>query len=129
METVLFQAHSGVRYAVLLAGVIALAILLLGRFRGRPFGRNASLSGAIFAGLLDLQVLLGLATVAVRPWYPALIGHIALMVVAAVTSHAVRARLRRAKEDARRYALAQLALVLPLLLILAGITAIGRRVI
>jgi heme A synthase len=125
----LFQAHSGLRYAVLLAGLVALVILLTGRFGHRPYGRGANLSGAIFTGLLDLQVLLGIGTVALRPWYPALIGHIALMVLALVAAHIFRARAKRADNDARRYAMAQLALVLPLLLILAGVTAIGKRVI
>lgn len=129
MELILFQAHSGLRYAVLIAGLVALGVLLAGRFGRKPYGRASDIAGASFAGLLDLQVLLGIATVIVRPWYPALIGHIVLMVLALVAAHIFRARLKRADSDARRYAMAQLALVVPLLLILAGITAIGRRVI
>ena len=129
MGIMLFHAHSGLRYAVLLAGIIALVVLEYGRFRKRPFGRGARIAGTTFLGLLDLQVLLGLATVLARPWFPALIGHIALMVLALAAAHALAIAGRRATSDSRRYALALLAVVVPLLLIVGGITAIGRPLV
>lgn len=129
MADMLFHAHSGLRYAVLLAGVVALAILLAGRFGGRPFGGGARVAGQVFTGLLDLQVLLGLATLLARAYYPALMGHIALMVLALVVAHGLGVAARRAPTDTARYGRALLAVVLPLILVVGGIMAIGRAVL
>ena len=51
----LFMAHSGVRYIVLLAGIIALALSLM---KGQD--ANARKAMGAFVGAVDLQVLLGL---------------------------------------------------------------------
>ncbi|NJD10088.1 MAG: hypothetical protein FIB01_06430 [Gemmatimonadetes bacterium] len=125
----LFPAHSGLRYAVLLAGIIALIILRWGGYRKQPFGRADRIAGVVFTALLDLQVLLGIATVLTRPWQPALIGHITLMVAALLSAHGLGVAARRAPTDTRRYNLALLAVLVPLLLIVAGIMAIGRRLL
>lgn len=129
MEEMLFQAHSGLRYLVLLAGVVALVLLLAGRFGGKPFGKGARVSTALFTGTLDLQVLLGLGVVAVRPWYGALIGHIVMMVLALIAAHGLRVAVKRADTDARRYTFALLAVIVPLVLIVGGIMAIGRPLV
>jgi hypothetical protein len=122
----LFQAHSGLRYLVLAAAVVALVLLAMGAFGSRPISRGARVSGAIFTGLLDLQVLLGLGTLLARPWYPALMGHITMMVLALVAAHGFRVAARRAPTDARRGTFALLAVAVPLVLVVGGILAIGR---
>jgi len=129
VEVMLFHAHSGLRYLVLLAGIVALVSLLQGRFGGRPYGRADRLTGAAFTGLLDVQVLLGVITVFVRPWFPALIGHIVMMVLALAVAHGLGIASRRANTESRRYSQALLAVVLPLLLIIGGVTAIGRSLV
>jgi hypothetical protein len=52
MQTMLFYAHSGLRYLVLLAGVIALAVLLLGYLKRRPYAGASRGVAAAFMGLL-----------------------------------------------------------------------------
>lgn len=123
----LFFAHSGLRYLVLLAGVVALVYLawsVLGRKQGSKGGRVVM---STFVGLLDLQILLGIVLVAMGDFYPALIGHIMTMVIAAVVAHGSAAYAKRpgvAKADAIRLA----GVVVTLVLIVAGILAIGRAV-
>jgi hypothetical protein len=125
----LFHAHSGLRYFVLLAAVVALVVLVHGRLTARAYTGPARIVGAVFTGLLDLQVVLGLALLVVWPFYPALTGHIVLMILAAVTAHGLRVAARKATTDAVRYTRALLAVAVPLVLVVAGILAIGRRVL
>lgn len=126
MGEMLFQAHSGLRYLVLLGALVALVLLALVRFGGRPLGGGARASSAIFTGLLDLQVLLGLGVLATRPYYPALIGHIVMMVLALAAAHGLRVGAKRAATEERRVTLLLVAVVLPLVLVVGGILAIGR---
>ena len=125
----LYQAHSGLRYLVLLAAVIALVALGIGLASGRaaPRGRVFALA---FTGLLDLQVLLGLGLVIGGIFYGALMGHIVMMVLAAVVAHASSIMARRSGDDERRATrLRFIGVVVALVLIVGGIMAIGRSVI
>jgi hypothetical protein len=123
----LFFAHSGLRYLVLLAGVVALVYLawaVMGRKQGGKGGRVVM---SAFVGLLDLQILLGIVLVAMGDFYPALIGHIMTMVIAAIAAHGSAAFAKRsevAKADQIRLA----GVVITLVLIVVGILAIGRAV-
>ncbi|HEX2093203.1 MAG TPA: hypothetical protein VHG28_12410 [Longimicrobiaceae bacterium] len=124
----MFAAHSGLRYLVLLAGVVALGYLAYGLATRRPHDRPARIVTAVFVGLLDLQLLLGILTLQVRPVYPALTGHIVMMVLAAVAAHGLSVAGKRSAEPRRRYALSLAGVAVALLLIVGGITAIGRGV-
>ena len=136
MSDIIFQAHSGIRYLVLLTGVIALLYMLVNLFRSRPWSRTAQILFGTFIGVLDLQVLLGVILVIVWPFYPALIGHIVLMLLAVSVAHgaSVVGRRRGAHADGQvmgrqRYAIALIGIAGALLLILAGIMAIQRSII
>jgi hypothetical protein len=123
---ILFHAHSGLRYLVLLAGLVALAYFVSGLVAKRPVGKGVRVLGAIFTGLLDLQVLLGLVMVAMGRYYPRLIGHIAMMVLAAAVTHALLVVNRKRPNPG--YLLPLIAVVAALALIAGGIMAIGRGV-
>ena len=118
----LFAAHSGLRYLVLLAGLVAVVYFALGLAQKRPYTRAVRTVGAIFSGLMDLQILLGLILVAMGRYYPQLIGHIVLMVLAAVVVHVLLARNRKRPQPG--YALPLAGVVLGLALLVAGILAI-----
>lgn len=120
----LFEAHSGLRYLVLLAGAIALVYFALGLASKKPAGKPVRILGSIFVGLLDLQVLLGLAMVAMGRWYPALAGHLAMMLLAAVLTHALLVLNR--KRTPPGFALPLIAVIVALVLIVGGVFAIGR---
>lgn len=124
MENMLFYAHSGLRFLVLLTAAIAAAVLLWGWRSGRPFAGQSRAVTAVFTGTLDLQILLGIATVLVRPWYGALIGHLVMMLAAAGAAHALTVYGRKQADARRAHLISFVGVVLALLLIVGGIMAI-----
>lgn len=128
LETV-FVLHSHIRYVVLLAAVAAVVLAIMG-MRGTTERRGAERGTmAAFVGVLDLQVLLGLVLLALFPYYAALIGHIVMMVLAAVTAHvgSIKARRREATGNAARVRLITVGLAL--VFIVGGIMAIQRPIL
>lgn len=124
----LYAAHSGLRYLVLLLGVVAALYLLFGWLTRRPYGSPARILVSAFVGLLDLQVLLGIGVLLTRPYYPALVGHIVMMLAAVLAAHGLSIAARRATEAPKRYVYSLSGVVLALLLVVGGILAIGRGV-
>jgi hypothetical protein len=123
-----FYAHSGLRYLVLLMGLVVMLHAAFRLARGHGYNDTARRLAAIFSGIVDVQVLLGIILVFTRTFYPALIGHITLMLTAAVVAHLSGIINRRRSESERSIGL-QLALTgLALLLMTAGILAIGRGI-
>lgn len=129
MSVVLFHAHSGLRYLVLAAAVVALVLLLIRRDRPEGLGRDSRIALGVYVGLLDLQILLGIILVATGVYYPRLIGHIAMMVLAAVAAHGFSVASRRAAQPRRQWTFALAAVAVSLLLIVLGIGAIGKSVL
>lgn len=127
MRGMLFHAHSGVRYLVLLAAALSLLSLLVCLVRRRQPGSLERKLMAAFAGSLDLQVLLGLLLLLQVPFYGALSGHLVLMLAAAAVLHGVAAvDKRRPQARAGRAMALATAVAGALLLIVGGIMAIGR---
>ena len=124
--TILFHAHSGLRYLVLLAGVAAIVVLLLGYVRGRAYAGPSRGLTAAFTGLLHLQVLLGIALVLTGIWYGALMGHLAMMIAAAILMPVLSAYAKKQPDGKKAHGVALAGVVLALLLILGGIMSIGR---
>jgi hypothetical protein len=122
-----FYAHSGLRYLVLLVGLVALAYFVSGLVAKRPVDKGVRVLGAAFTGLLDLQVLIGLIMVAMGRYYPQLIGHIVMMVLAAAVTHALLVINRKRPNPG--YLLPLIAVAGALALIAGGIMAIGRGVL
>ena len=127
MET-LFAVHSGVRYLVLFAGVIALVWFAWGKVRNRSFGGPAPALLAVFTGVLDVQVLLGISLLIGGRRPPAIGGHVACMVLAAIAIHST-ARTHGRRPQPKGYGLPLFGVALALALIVLGILAIGRRVL
>jgi hypothetical protein len=125
---ILFMAHSGVRYLVLLAGLIA-AVLAAASLRRGTLTRAGEVAGQAFVATIDVQVVLGLGVVFTRPFYGALIGHIVMMAAAATVAHAVWARVKRQPAGARPARLMLAGAVGALALIVAAILAIGRPIV
>jgi heme A synthase len=99
----LYHLHSGLRFVVLLFGALAIAALIWGLVARRPYDRMARLSTMAFVGMLDLQVLIGLVLVLLGIWYPALMGHLMLMVMAAVAAHIFVVLARGSTEPGRAH--------------------------
>lgn len=120
----LFHAHSGLRYLILLVGAVFLVALVAGLATKRPFSKLHRVLGAAFAGLLHLQVVLGLALTMLGRYYPALIGHMVSMGLAAGVAQALFTINRRRPQPGLVLPLA--GVVLSLGLIAGGVMAIGR---
>lgn len=124
MGNMLFYAHSGLRFLVLLFGVVAVVVLLAGWRSGRPFTGPSRAVTAMFTGALDLQILLGIGTVLTRPWYGALMGHLIMMIAAALAVHGITVYARKQPDARRAHSISLVGVVLGLLLIVGGIMAI-----
>ncbi len=126
MLTGLLHAHSGLRYLVLLAGVVALAYALVAVVGRRPYDRGIRRAAGAFAGLLHLQVLLGFVFLVSGRFYPALIGHIFMMLMAAAAAQVPLSVLRRRPPEERRPMPHLVGTAIALALIWGGILSIGR---
>lgn len=123
--TALLHAHSGLRFLILLLGGVNLLVLGVGLARGQPFGKLHRILGASFAGSLHLQVLLGGTLVAMGRWFPALIGHLVMMVLAATSAQLAMTMNRKRATPGLQLPLA--GVVVALLFIVGGVMAIGRN--
>jgi hypothetical protein len=126
---ILFHAHSGLRYLVLAVGVLAFLYTLVAALRGKRWdgtGRGLVMG---YTGLMDLQLLLGLILVFVWPFYPRLWGHIVMMVLAVAVAHITGVINKRRPAERRSHMTAALGIAGSLVLIVGGITAIGRSLV
>ena len=126
MLTGLLHAHSGLRYLVLLCGVIALGYALFAVLTRRPYDQGIRKTAAAFAGLLHLQVLVGFIFLVSGRFYPALVGHIFMMLAAAAAAQVPLSVLRRREPEARTPMPHLVGTLIALALIWGGIASIGR---
>lgn len=125
----LFYAHSGLRYLVLLAGLLTMAYAAWGLVKKRPYDKNMRILGAAFTGIVDLTALVGVGHLLTGVFYPQLGGHIVMMILAAVVAHIVTGVMRRRPMKERTYAPHLIGTAVVLGLIAAGILAIGRPIV
>ena len=128
-STILFHAHSGLRYLVLLAGLAAFLYCLTAALRGKPWDRAGRVLMGVFTAVLDLQVLIGVVLILVWQFYPALWGHLTMMVLAAAAAHAGSVLNKRRPPERRSPMTAALAAAGSLALIVGGIAAIQRSIL
>lgn len=125
---ILYHAHSGLRYLVLLAALATLIGLAYSLASGRAV-RGAQLLAMSFTGLLDLQILLGVALVIGGIFPDDVVGHLIMMVFAAVVTHASSIVGQRARSERRELGIRLAGIAVALALIVGGILAIGRSVL
>lgn len=123
-----FATHSGIRFLVLLAGFVVILYGLWGMLGKRAYEPVMARLAAAFTGLLHLQILIGLATLLTRPFGSQLIGHILMMVLAAVVAQGTTSVVKRRPDDQKTYAPHVVGALLALGLVAGGIMAIGRGV-
>jgi hypothetical protein len=122
----LLAAHSGVRWLVIVVAVVVLVKCLWGWLGKQPFASIDRTLTKAFAGVVDLQVLLGLIYLlwsgfagAGFPRYR--IEHAVTMILAAVVAHFAG---RKGASDSARFRNATIAVVVTLLLVFAGIAVL-----
>ena len=123
---IVFYMHSGIRYLVLLAALAALGYLLFGLATRRDFDKLAGALTGAYVGLMDVQVLIGVVLYLLIPSYPALLGHVVMMLAAVSVAHVVSIMNKR--RETKSYALALTGVALSLILIVGGIMSIGRPI-
>src|SRR5665213_4192018 len=126
--TILYYTHSGLRYVILLVALAALIALAYSVVTGGAPLAARRLTTA-FAGLLDLQIVLGIALVMGGIFPDAVTGHLILMVFAAVVTHAAFLIGQHIATDRRELGMRLGGIVVALALIVVGIMAIGRSVL
>lgn len=125
---ILFSAHSGLRYLVLLAALGAVLTLAYSVSTGRSVGLARTLATS-FAGLLDFQIVLGIGLMMAGVFPDAVTGHLMLMVLAAIVTHAGFIIGQQASSDRRELGIRLGGIVLSLALIVVGIMAVGQSVL
>jgi hypothetical protein len=121
----LYMAHSGLRYLVLLLGIVSVVVLLYSVLAKKPVPAARGLAMG-YTGALHLQVLLGIALIIAGVWYGALMGHIVMMLLAVIAAQG-SAILAKQTEDPVRANRARLyGIIASMGLIFYGIVAIGR---
>jgi len=128
MADMLFGLHSGVRYLVLAAWLVAM-VGALSSLRHGGSGKAGRVTMLIFIGLLDLQFLIGLVLLLNWDFHPQLFGHVLTMLIAVFAAHGFVLAQRRATPARPRRALPVVGLLITLLLIVAGIASIGRPIL
>lgn len=120
--------HSGIRYLVLLFGAAALLYGIFGVATGRPYDKRMRVLAGLFAGSLHLNVLVGLGLIFTGVFYPQLIGHIFMMVAAAVVAQIVPSVMKRRPMEERTYLPHVVNTLLAIALVVGGLMAINRPI-
>lgn len=120
-----YHTHSGIRYLVLLLGILAMGYALYGVATGRPYDERMRKLGGYFSVLLQINVLVGVALLFTNTgFYPQLGTHVILMVGAAVVAQIVPSVMRRRPMEERTYMPHVVNVVAALALVVFGILAI-----
>jgi hypothetical protein len=125
----LLSAHSGLRYLVLLLGLVVIGYAAYGLANKRPYDARMRILATAFTGMLDLTVLLGVAHLFTSTFYPQLAGHLTMMVLALAIAHIVSVVQRRRPLEKRTYGPHVVGTVVVLAVIVVGILAIGRPIV
>jgi len=126
MQVFFFQAHSGWRYLILLAGLLVIAYGIFGAVTNRPFDKTMRILGSSLAGLMHLQILLGIALIFSGRFNPGSGLHIVMMIFAAACAQIPVSVMRRRPEEERTYGPYAVWAAVAMALIFVGITSMGR---
>ena len=129
MSNFLLNAHSGLRYLILLGGILTVLYATYGVVSGRAYDKTIRILSSSFAGTLHLQILLGLAMLLSGRFSSALIGHIFMMVFAAASAQIPVSVMRRRPEETKSYLPHGIGALAALVVIAFGILAIGRPIV
>lgn len=120
----LLHTHSGLRYLVLLMGIAVVVYAIRGAVSRAPYDDRMRVMGGVFAVLMDLNVFVGFAALFGRPFQPYVIGHILVMIFAAVAAHIVPSVMKRRPMEERTYLPHAVSAAVALGLVVAGILAL-----
>lgn len=123
------NAHSGIRYLILLGGILTVLYAVYGAASGRTYDKTMKVLASSFVGFLYLQSLLGLAFLFSGRFQPAVAQHIFMMVFATAAAHIPVSVMRRRPEEEKSYLPHAVGTVAALAIIVAGLRAIGSPIV
>ena len=129
MSNFFLNAHSGLRYLILLGGVLTVLYAAYGMVSGRAYDKTIRILASSFAGTMHLQILLGLALLFSGRFQPAVMGHLFMMLFAAAAAQVPVSVMRRRPEEQKSYLPHGVGALAALALIASGILAIGRPIV
>ena len=124
----LYAAHSGIRFLVLLAGLLVIVYAGIGLAGKKDYSPLMARLASIFTGSLHFQVLVGVLVLLSRPFQTMLVGHIFMMIGAAVVAQFTTSVVRKRPPEEKTYGPHLVGALISLALIAGGIMAIGRGV-
>lgn len=124
------HTHSGVRYLLYLVGLAVIVYGLWGWIGKKPVDKKLRMLMFGFVGLIDLQILLGLALAMSRRYtMNALVGHIFLAIGAAAAAHVVNSVMRRRSQEEKTHLPYVVGAAIALVLIVGTILVLGRPLV
>ena len=131
LSTILYQAHSGWRYIVLLLLVVALVKLLIGLVGGQRWSRLDHNLGVATPLVITIQWVLGIVLWAVAPaaWFLErgsvnFAEHAGTMTLAVAAAHIGWSRAKRASSDGAKFRTAFIGFLIAGLLVALGVARI-----
>lgn len=124
----LYYAHSGIRYLILAFGVLALVYALFGLVGRRPYDKSMRVLASSFAGMIFLQIIVGIALLMAGPgrFGPSVGSHFVVMAFAAAAAQLPASVMRRRPPEERSYGPHVILTLIALALIALGVMALGR---
>lgn len=126
LEKVIFEAHSGVRWLVLLMTIVAFGYLVYGLFQKRPYDRTMHRVMTIWSSLVGAQWVLGILLFIVLGGFDLRYRweHAAIMTVVLIVAHGHIPLKKR--DDNLRYRGGLAAVVLAMVLVYAGVALLPQ---
>ena len=123
------MAHSGWRYLVLLGGIAMTAYALYGQLKGIPYDKRMRVMGSAYAGLMHLQILLGVAMLFAGTFSSRAGIHIITMIFAAACAQIPVSVMRRRPEAERSFGPYAVFGAISLALVVLGIVSLGKPIV
>jgi hypothetical protein len=123
--TILFEAHSGIRWLVVLAAVAAFVYLLVGLLQQRPYTKTTHRAMVIFSSLVGVQWALGVILLIVlgvftrEQWE-----HAATMTIALIAAH-VYTRFKT-RPDVTRYQVGLATILAVAVIVFIGVARLDQ---
>jgi hypothetical protein len=125
LQNLIYQAHSGVRWLVVLATVVAIIAILIGLLQRRDFQTFARRWMTIFSSLVGLQWLLGvILIVALGVYTSTQWEHAATMTIALIVAHLYLAFRRR--DDQTRYVASLAVIIVTVIIVFVGVARLPQ---
>ena len=124
--------HSGVRWLVVVAGLVALGRFAVGMFASQAYDKFGRVSMSAFSGLLGIQFLIGLVLLLWKgfalsnaSYWGIALGHAIVMIAAIGVAGATSGRVKRAETDAQKWRIGTIGLLIVAVLIYVGVLSVN----